>query len=154
MENNQNFFITKLDRLINWARTNSLWPISLAGSCCYVEINQSTALQYDLESLGLSFRDTLEEADVLLIAGPITPKIAPRLRQAYEQIPDPKWVVAVGACANGGGYFNNCYAVIPSSDHIIPVDLYIPGCPPTPEAFIYGLTQLQNKIKCFNKNKY
>ena len=145
--NHRGFLITNLEQLINWARSGSLWPMTYGLACCAIEMMHAGASRYDLDRLGVMFRPSPRQADVMIVAGTLTNKMAPVLRKVYDQMAFPKWVISMGSCANGGGYYYYSYSVVRGCDRIVPVDIYIPGCPPTPEALIYGIMQLQNKIK-------
>jgi len=138
---------TTLDALINWARTGSMWPMTFGLACCAVEMMQAGAARYDLDRFGVIFRPSPRQSDVMIVAGTLTNKMAPALRKVYDQMPNPKWVISMGSCANGGGYYHYAYSVTRGCDRIIPVDVYVPGCPPTAEALIYGILQLQAKIR-------
>ncbi|KAI4741775.1 NADH-quinone oxidoreductase, partial [Aureobasidium sp. EXF-12298] len=139
--------LTTLDQITNWARQGSLWPLSFGLACCAVEMMHSSMPRYDQDRLGIIFRASPRQADVLIVAGTVTNKIAPALRQVYDQMPDPKWVISMGSCANGGGYYHYSYSVVRGVDRIVPVDVYVPGCPPTAEALLYGVFQLQKKMR-------
>lgn len=141
------FLLTKFDDLVNWARTGSLWPMTFGLACCAVEMMQCAAARYDIDRLGLIFRPSPRQSDVMIVAGTLCNKMAPALRKVYDQMADPKWVISMGSCANGGGYYHYSYSVVRGCDRIVPVDVYVPGCPPTAEALLYGIIQLQNKIK-------
>lgn len=146
----QGFVTTSLDSLINWARTGSLWPVSFGLACCAVEMMQAATSRYDLDRFGVIFRPSPRQSDVLIVAGTLCNKMAPAIRKVYDQMADPKWVISMGSCANGGGYYHYSYSVVRGCDRIIPVDVYVPGCPPTAEALVYGIMQLQKKIQQFD----
>lgn len=180
------FVVSKVDEVINWARKGSIWPMSFGLACCAVEMMQSAASRWDYERFGILFRASPRQSDIMIVAGTLTNKMAPALRKVYDQMPDPRWVVSMGSCANGGGYYHYSYAVVRGCDRekrpllalsdsplssgrytfashmmtfpasaelvralagIVPVDLYVPGCPPTAEALLYGLLQLQKKMR-------
>ena len=141
------FLVAKLDELAGWAQSGSLWPLTFGLACCAVEMMQTAASRYDLDRFGAVFRPSPRQADVLIVAGTLTNKMAPALRKVYDQMADPKYVISMGSCANGGGYYHFSYSVVRGCDRIIPVDVYVPGCPPTAEALLYGILLLQRKIK-------
>ncbi|KAK2742511.1 hypothetical protein FQN55_007797 [Onygenales sp. PD_40] len=135
------------DKLIGAARTGSLWPLTFAPACCGLEMMGASMPRYDQDRLGIIFRATPRQADVMIVAGTVTNKLAPALRLLYDQMPDPKWVISMGSCANGGGYYHYSYSVVRGVDRLVPVDIYVPGCPPTAEALLYGIFVLQRKIR-------
>src|ERR1700761_336758 len=141
------FATTSVDALMNWARTGSMWPMTFGLACCAVEMMHAGAARLDLDRYGVVFRPSPRQSDVMIVAGTLVNKMAPALRKVYDQMPDPKWVISMGSCANGGGYYHYSYSVVRGCDRIVPVDVYVPGCPPTAEALIYGILQLQKKIR-------
>jgi NADH dehydrogenase (ubiquinone) Fe-S protein 7 len=140
-------FRTTLDIVANWARQGSLWPMTFGLACCAVEMMHLSTPRYDQDRLGIIFRASPRQSDVMIVAGTLTNKMAPALRQVYDQMPDPRWVISMGSCANGGGYYHYSYSVTRGCDRIVPVDIYVPGCPPTSEALMYGIFQLQKKMR-------
>ena len=143
-----NVVVGCLDEIINWGRGNSLWPLTFATSCCGIEYMAVGAARYDFARFGFEVtRASPRQADMIMVAGTITHKMAPVLRRLYDQMADPKYVVAVGGCTISGGPFKKSYHVVNGIDKILPVDVFIPGCPPRPEAFLYGMIQLQKKVK-------
>ncbi len=144
---NKGFVVASLDALVNWARTGSLWPMTFGLACCAVEMMHSYASRYDLDRFGVVPRPSPRQSDVMIVAGTLTNKMAPALRKVYDQMAEPRWVISMGSCANGGGYYHYSYSVVRGCDRIVPVDIYVPGCPPTAEALVYGVLQLQKKIK-------
>jgi NADH-quinone oxidoreductase subunit B len=141
------FAVTSVDALMNWARTGSMWPMTFGLACCAVEMMHAGMARLDLDRYGVIFRPSPRQSDVMIVAGTLVNKMAPALRKVYDQMPDPKWVISMGSCANGGGYYHYSYSVVRGCDRIVPVDIYVPGCPPTAEALIHGILQLQKKIR-------
>ena len=147
-EGGSNVILATLDDVIDWGRSNSLWPLTFATSCCGIEFMAVCAARYDIARFGFEVtRNSPRQADVVLVSGTITNKMAPVLRRLYDQMADPKYVVAIGGCAVSGGPFKKSYHVVRGVDTVLPVDVYVPGCPPRPEAFLYGMMQLQRKVK-------
>ncbi|KAI3851098.1 hypothetical protein MKW98_010501 [Papaver atlanticum] len=140
------FVISKVDDLMNWARRGSIWPMTFGLACCAVEMMHAGAARYDFDRFGIIFRPSPRQSDCMIVAGTLTNKMAPALRKVYDQMPEPRWVISMGSCANGGGYYHYSYSVVRGCDRIVPVDIYVPGCPPTAEALLYGILQLQKKI--------
>jgi NADH-quinone oxidoreductase subunit B len=142
-----NVVLTTVETLLSQARANSLWPLTFGLACCAIEMMSSAASRFDLARFGSeAFRATPRQADVMIIAGRLSKKMAPVLRQIYDQMPEPKWVISMGACSSTGGVYNN-YAIVQGTDQVVPIDIYVPGCPPSPDALIYGIMKLQEKIK-------
>ncbi|MEM9242882.1 MAG: NADH-quinone oxidoreductase subunit B family protein [Pseudomonadota bacterium] len=141
------FVLSSVDQVFNWARTGSLWPMTFGLACCAIEMMQAAAPRYDLDRFGVIFRASPRQSDLMIVAGTLCNKMAPAMRKVYEQMAEPRWVISMGSCANGGGYYHYSYSVVRGCDRIVPVDVYVPGCPPTAEALMYGIIQLQNKIK-------
>lgn len=146
VSNVQEYVIAKADTVINWARKGSMWPMTFGLACCAVEMMHCFNSRYDMDRFGIVFRASPRQADVMIVAGTLTNKMAPALRKVYDQMPEPRYVLSMGSCANGGGYYHYSYAVVRGCDRIVPVDIYVPGCPPTAEALLFGLLQLQKKI--------
>ena len=141
------FLLTNADKLFDWARQGSMGPMTFGLACCAVEMIHSYMSRYDLDRFGIIPRPSPRQSDVMIVAGTLCNKMAPALRRVYDQMPEPRWVISMGSCANGGGYYHYSYSVVRGCDRIVPVDIYVPGCPPTAEALVYGLLQLQRKIK-------
>ena len=144
---NKGFVTTTLDTAINWLRTGSVWPVSFGLACCAIEMMHSSASRYDMDRVGTFFRASPRQSDLMIVAGTLCNKMAPALRKVYDQMAEPRWVVSMGSCANGGGYYHDSYSVVRGCDRIVPVDIYVPGCPPTAEALLYALMQLRGKIR-------
>jgi NADH-quinone oxidoreductase subunit B len=140
------FLVTTLEKGVNWARTNSMWPASFGLACCAIEMMGTGAAHNDLARFGMEvFRASPRQADLMIVAGRVSQKMAPVLRQVYDQMAEPKWVLSMGACASSGGMFNN-YALVQGVDQVVPVDVYVPGCPPGPQSLMHGILTLQEKI--------
>lgn len=144
---NKGFVIAKLDELANWARCGSMWPMSFGLACCALEMMQCAASKYDMDRFGMLFRPSPRQSDVMIVAGTLCNKMATALRKVYDQMPEPRYVISMGSCANGGGYYHYSYSVVRGCDRVVPVDVYVPGCPPTAEALLYGVLVLQRKIR-------
>ena len=141
------YLVTGAEELVKWARTGSLMWMTFGLACCAVEMMQMSMPRYDAERFGFAPRASPRQSDVMIVAGTLTNKMAPALRKVYDQMPNPRYVISMGSCANGGGYYHYSYSVVRGCDRIVPVDVYIPGCPPTAEGLIYGILQLQKKIR-------
>jgi NADH-quinone oxidoreductase subunit B len=141
------YLVARLDDLVTWARTGSLMWMTFGLACCAVEMMQCSMPRWDMERFGTAPRASPRQSDVMIVAGTLTNKMAPALRKVYDQMPEPRYVISMGSCANGGGYYHYSYSVVRGCDRVIPVDVYVPGCPPTAEALLYGILQLQKKIR-------
>src|SRR6202048_2923415 len=142
----EGIIFTQLDKAVNWARKSSIWPLGFGLACCAIEMMSMAAARFDVARFGAEvFRPSPRQADLMIVAGRLSQKMAPVVRQLYDQMPEPKWVISMGACATSGGVFNN-YAIVQGCNQVIPVDVYVPGCPPRPEALLYSILQLQKKI--------
>ncbi|KAH8916896.1 NADH-quinone oxidoreductase [Atractiella rhizophila] len=145
--NGAEYVLSTMDKIANWARQGSMWPMTFGLACCAVEMMHMAAARYDQDRLGVVFRASPRQSDIMIVAGTLTNKMAPALRKVYDQMPEPRWVISMGSCANGGGYYHYSYSVVRGCDRIVPVDIYVPGCPPTAEALLYGMLQLQRKMR-------
>jgi NADH-quinone oxidoreductase subunit B len=143
----QYIMLTTVEKALAWAQSNSIWPAGFGLACCAIEMMQVSMPRYDLERFGVAPRASPRQSDVMIVAGTLTNKMAPALRKVYDQMPEPRYVISMGSCANGGGYYHYSYAVVRGCDRIVPVDIYVPGCPPTAEALLYGIMLLQRKIR-------
>jgi len=145
--NKSEYMLHRVDDIVNYMKTSSIWPMTFGLACCAVEMMHFAAPRYDMDRFGVVFRASPRQSDLMIVAGTLTNKMAPALRLVYDQMPSPKWVLSMGSCANGGGYYHYSYSVVRGCDRIVPVDIYVPGCPPTAEALLYGVLQLQKKIR-------
>jgi NADH-quinone oxidoreductase subunit B len=141
------FLLARLDGLANWARSGSLWPMTFGLACCAIEMMQAYVSRYDLDRFGVVPRASPRQSDVIIVAGTLCNKMAPAFRRVYDQMAEPRYVISMGSCANGGGYYHYSYSVVRGCDRVVPVDVYVPGCPPTAEALVYGILLLQKKIR-------
>ena len=146
-DNDLPVLITTVEKVVQWARRSSVWPVTFGLACCAIEMMAMSASRYDIARFGAEvFRGSPRQSDLMIVAGRLTRKMAPVLRRIYDQMPEPKWVISMGACASCGGVLDN-YAIVQGSDQVVPIDVYIPGCPPSPDALIYAVIKLQEKIK-------
>ncbi|CAH8621694.1 unnamed protein product [Dicrocoelium dendriticum] len=146
-ESKLDYLIIRADDLINWARKNSIWPLTFGLACCALEMMQIAGPRYDMDRFGVVFRASPRQADLMIVAGTVTNKMAPGIRRIWDQMTGPKWAISMGSCANGGGYYHYSYSVLRGVDRVLPVDIFVPGCPPSAEALMYAILQLQKKIK-------
>ena len=140
------YLLTPINSVVSWARQGSFWPMTFGLACCAVEMMHTTVSRYDWDRFGIIFRATPRQSDLMIVAGTLTNKMAPAIRRLYEQMLDPKWVLSMGSCANGGGYYHYSYSVVRGCNRVIPVDIYVPGCPPTAEALLFGVLHLQKTL--------
>ncbi len=143
--------VTSTERLFNWARKSSIWPVTFGLACCAIEMMATFASRFDVERFGMVTWASPRHSDLMIVSGTVTIKMAPMLKRIYDQMPDPKWVISMGSCANSGGPFRHGYHVVKGVDRVVPVDVYVPGCPPTPESLMFGILKLQEQVAEFQR---